>query len=88
MGMQYHELRIVSELRKQGRHAEAEELRLRAMRRSNRRTPEYLLPSDTSPTGIPALRAADRYAAGRLPQHHVLPVDDSVAALGYMASHD
>jgi hypothetical protein len=32
--MEYHEVRIVAELRKQGEHERAEEFRLKAMRRA------------------------------------------------------
>jgi hypothetical protein len=37
--MQYHEVRIVAELRKQGEHERADEFRLKAMRRTRRRIP-------------------------------------------------
>ena len=35
--MEYHEVRVVAELRKQGEHDRAEEFRLKAMRRTRRR---------------------------------------------------
>jgi hypothetical protein len=37
--MEYHEVRIVAELPKQGEHERAEEFRLRAVRRTPRRIP-------------------------------------------------
>jgi hypothetical protein len=63
--MAYHAVRIVAELRKQGEHERAEELRLRAMRRTNHRTPEHLVPLAGTPSDSPPLRVADRYAGGR-----------------------
>jgi hypothetical protein len=42
--MEYHEVRIVAELRKQGEHERAEEFRLKAMRRTPRRIPEHWCP--------------------------------------------
>ena len=47
--MQYHEVRIVAELRKQGEHERAEEFRLKAMRRTPRRIPEHLVPLAAPP---------------------------------------
>jgi hypothetical protein len=63
--MEYHEVRIVAELRKQGEHERAEELRLKAMRRTRRRIPEHLVPVAGTPSDSPPLRIAHRYAAGR-----------------------
>jgi hypothetical protein len=63
--MQYHEVRIVAELRKQGEHERAEEFRLKAMRRTHRRTPEHLVPLAGTPWDSPPLQVADRYAGGR-----------------------
>ena len=62
--MQYDEVRIVAQLRKQGEHERAEEFRLKAMR-TNRRTPEHLVPVAGTPSNSPSLRVADRYADGR-----------------------
>jgi hypothetical protein len=62
--MQYHEVRIVAELRKQGEHKRAEEFRLRAMRPTRRRIPEHLVPLAGTPSDSP-LQVADRYAGGR-----------------------
>jgi hypothetical protein len=39
--MEYHEVCIVAELRKQGEHERAEEFRLKAMRRTRRRIPTW-----------------------------------------------
>jgi hypothetical protein len=47
--MEYHEVRIVAELRKQGEHERAEEFRLKAMRRTRRRIPEHLVPLAGTP---------------------------------------
>ena len=58
--MQYHEVRIVAELRKQGEHERAEEFRLKAMRRTPRRIPEHLVPLAGTP-----LQVADPCADGR-----------------------
>ena len=63
--MEYHEVRIVAELRKEGEHERAEEFGLKAMRRMNRRTPEDLVPVAGTPSNSPSLRVADRYADGR-----------------------
>jgi hypothetical protein len=63
--MQYHEVRIVAELRKQGEHERAEEFRLKAMRRTPRRIPEHLVPLAGTPSDSPPLQIAARYAAGR-----------------------
>ena len=61
--MEYHEVRVVAELRKQGEHDRAEEFRLKAMRRTRRRIPNtwcpWLAPPRTphpcrSPTGTRA----------------------------------
>jgi hypothetical protein len=51
--MQYHEVRIVAELRKQGEHKRAEEFRLRAMRPTRRRIPEHLVPLAGTPSDSP-----------------------------------
>jgi hypothetical protein len=51
--MQYHEVRIVAELRKQGEHKRAEEFRLKAMRRTRRRIPEHLVPVAGTPSDSP-----------------------------------
>jgi hypothetical protein len=51
--MQYHEVRIVAELRKQGEHERAEEFRLKAMRRTRRRIPEHLVPLAGTPSDSP-----------------------------------
>jgi hypothetical protein len=51
--MQYHEVRIVAELRKQGEHERAEEFRLRAMRRTRRRILEHLVPWAGTHLGLP-----------------------------------
>jgi hypothetical protein len=50
---EYHEVRIVAELRKQGEHERAEEFRLKAMRRTPRRIPEHLVPLAGTPLGLP-----------------------------------
>jgi hypothetical protein len=63
--MEYHEVRIVAELRKQGEHERAEEFRLKAMRRTRRRIPEHLVPLAGTPSDSPPLQIAHRYAAGR-----------------------
>jgi hypothetical protein len=65
--MQYHEVRIVAELRKQGEHERAEEVRLTAMRRTPRRIPEHLVPlagtpSDSPPLWSPTGTRADAHA--------------------------
>ena len=58
--MEYHDIRIVAELRKQGEHERAEEFRLKAMRRTPVASPStwcpWLAPPRTphpcrSPTG-------------------------------------
>jgi len=51
--MEYHEVRIVAELRKQGEHERAEEFRLKAMRRTPRRIPEHLVPLAGTPSDSP-----------------------------------
>jgi hypothetical protein len=48
--MEYHEVRIVAELRKQGEHERAEEFRLKAMRPTPRRIPEQLVPLAGTPS--------------------------------------
>ena len=55
--MEYHEVRTVAELRKQGEHERDEEFRLKAMRRTPRRIPEHLVPSAGTPSdsAAPAL---------------------------------
>jgi|GEM_PF-7014253 len=63
--MEYHEVRVLAELRKQGEHERAEEFRLKVMRRTRRRTPDHLVPSAGTPSNSPPLRVAERYAAGR-----------------------
>ena len=63
--MEYHEVRIVAELRKQGEHERAEEFWLNAMRRTRRRIPEHLVPLAGTPSDSPPLQVADRYAGGR-----------------------
>jgi hypothetical protein len=63
--MQYHEVRIVAELRKQGEHERAEEFRLKVMRRTRRRTPEHLVSSAGTPSDSRPLQIAARYAAGK-----------------------
>jgi hypothetical protein len=63
--MEYCEVRIVAELRKQGEHERAEGFRLKAMRRTRRRIPEHLVPSAGIPSDSPPLQIAARYAAGR-----------------------
>jgi hypothetical protein len=63
--MQYHEVRIVAELRKQGEHQRAEEFRLKSMRRTPRRIPEHLVPLAGTPSDSRALQVADQYADGR-----------------------
>jgi hypothetical protein len=74
--MQYHEVRLVAELRKQGEHERAEEFRLKAMRRTRRRIPEHLVSSAGTlsdphpcrpPTGTRAgthVRDCDRHRRG------------------------
>jgi hypothetical protein len=62
--MQYHEVRIVAELRKQGEHERAEEFRIKVMRRTRRRTPDHLSSVGTL-SDSPPLQIAARYAAGR-----------------------
>jgi hypothetical protein len=61
---EYHEVRIVAELRKQGEHERAEEFRLKAMRRTRRRIPEHLVPLAGTPRTPHPLQVADRYAGG------------------------
>ena len=51
--MQYHEVRIVAELRKQGEHERAEEFRLKAMRRTRRHIPEHRVPTAAPRTPHP-----------------------------------
>jgi hypothetical protein len=63
--MEYHEVRVVAELRKQGEHERAEEFRLKAMRRTRRRIPEHLVPLAGTPSDFPPLQVPARYAAGR-----------------------
>ena len=63
--MEYHEVRTVAELRKQGEHERDEEFRLKAMRRTPRRIPEHLVPLAGTPSNSLPLRVADRYAGGR-----------------------
>jgi hypothetical protein len=63
--MQYHEVRIVAELRKQGEHERAEEFRLKVMRRTRRRTPDHLVSSAGTPSDSPPLQIAAWYAAGK-----------------------
>jgi len=63
--MEYHEVRVVAELRKQGEHERAEEFRLKAMRRTRRRIPEHLVPLAGTPSDSLPLRIAHWYAAGR-----------------------
>ena len=63
--MEYHEGRLVAELRQQGEHERAEEFRLKAMRHTRRRIPEHLVPLAGTPSDSPPLQIADRYAAGR-----------------------
>jgi hypothetical protein len=48
-----------------GEHERAEEVRLKAMRRTPGRIPEHLVPLAGTPSGSPPLRVADRYAGGR-----------------------
>src|SRR6476619_3760390 len=62
--MEYHDVRIVAELRKQGEHETAEEFRLTAMRRTPRRIPEHLVPLAGTPSPRPGGSDA------------VLPVED------------
>ena len=62
--MEYHEVRTVAELRKQGEHERAEEFRLKAMRRTPRRIPEHLVPLAGTPR-TPILVGRRRYADGR-----------------------
>jgi hypothetical protein len=63
--MQYHEVRIVAEPRKQGEHERAEEFRLKAMPGTRRRTPDHLVSSAGTPSDSPPLQIAARYAAGK-----------------------
>jgi hypothetical protein len=63
--MEYHEVRMVAELRKQGEHERVEEFRLKVMRRTRRRTPEHLVSSAGIPSDSPPLQIAARYAAGK-----------------------
>ncbi len=63
--MQYHEVRVVAEVRKQGEHDRAEEFRLKAMRRTRRRIPEHLVPLAGTHSDSPPLQIAARYAGGR-----------------------
>jgi hypothetical protein len=63
--MQYHEVRIAAELRKQGEHERAGEFRLKVMRRTRRRIPEHLVSAAGTPSDSPPPRVAARYAAGR-----------------------
>src|SRR4051794_24021767 len=72
--MEYREVRIVAELRKQGEHERAEEFRLKAMRRIRRRLREQRVPSAGIPRTPPPLQIAARYAREGLdgepvPQH-------------------
>jgi hypothetical protein len=62
--MQYHEVRIVAELRKQGEHERAEEFRIKVMRRTRRRTPDHLVSSAGTLSDSPPLQIAAWYAAG------------------------
>src|ERR1700687_5990655 len=62
--MEYHEVRIVAELRKQREHKRAEEVRLKAMRGTRRRIPEHLVPLAGTPSDSPPLQVADRYRQG------------------------
>ena len=64
--MQYHEVRMVAELRKQGEHERAEEFRLKAMRRTRRRIPEHLVPLAGAPSDSPPLQIAAREEAKAL----------------------
>jgi hypothetical protein len=63
--MQYHEVRIVAELRKQGEHERAEEFRIKVMRRTRRRTPDHLVSSAGTLSDTPPLQIAARYGAGK-----------------------
>jgi hypothetical protein len=64
--MEYHEVRIVAELRKQGEHERAEEFRLKAMRHTPHRIPEHLVPLAGAPFGLPT-PADRRPVRGRAP---------------------
>ena len=73
--MEYHEVRTVAELRKQGEHERDEEFRLKAMRRTPRRIPEHLVPLAGTPSDSPPLpdRAPVRGREEAM-QHHQLRI--------------
>jgi hypothetical protein len=64
--MQYHEVRIVAELPKQGEHERAEEFGLKAMRRPPVASPSTWCPWLAPPRTPHPCRSPDRYAGGRM----------------------